>query len=489
MNQRNFCHKLLACFFLFAVVALAPSTLFGWQAISSKTTSNLADKKPNIVLIMVDDLGAADLGCYGSKAIKTPNIDRLAGQGMKFSNAYAGHTVCAPSRCVLMTGLHTGHARIRGNNGSAPIKDTDVTVAELLQKAGYKTGGFGKWGLGTMGTAGAAEKQGFDEFFGYYHQVHAHTYFPPFLVKNGKPYVLKTNAAVAGITKDEILSKKKWNYQRFKRKDPKGTPTKMKTALGTREYTHYVIFDQMKKFINENKDQPFFCYAPWTPPHAKYQIPEDEPAWILYRNKPWSTRAKVHAAFISMLDRHVGEVSKQLEELGIAENTMVIFMSDNGASGRFEGELDSSGNLRGYKRNLYEGGIRTPLIVRWPGNVKPGSTSNINTYSADFFPTFCELAGVSIPKSLPIDGLSILPTLTGKGKQKTHRCLYWQSTIRKKEKEAVRMGDLKFVRNASNKWEVYNLAKDPSESNNVVETHQKELKEVLDWIKENTTPQ
>jgi len=297
-------------------------------------------ERPNIIFIIVDDMGWADLGCYGSRQIHTPNIDQMASDGIRFTQAYSGCTVCAPARSVLMTGLHMGHTSVRGNTGGVPLPDGAVTVADVLKKAGYATGGFGKWGLGDVQTEGVPEKHGFDEFFGYYHQIHAHDYWTEYLWHNSEK-----------------------------------VPMSGEKGSGER-YSHYRIFDRMTEFIRRHKEGPFFCYAPWTPPHGSYQIPESDLAWQMYKDKPWPRNAKVAAAMDTMVDRQVGQLLALLTELEIDENTVVFFCSDNGASERFEGTLDSSGPLRGRKRSMYEGGIRVPLVARWPGKIEPGQVSD-----------------------------------------------------------------------------------------------------------------
>ena len=393
-------------------------------------------EKPNIVFIVVDDMGWADLSCYGGKAIATPRIDRMAAEGLRFTDAYAGCTVCAPSRSVLMTGHHMGHTSVRGNTGGIPLRAEDVTAAQVLEKAGYAVGGFGKWGLGDLDTPGVPEKHGFDRFFGYYHQIHAHHYYPEYLIDTGKRVPLT------------------------------GKP-------GTAErHTHYRIFEQMKAFIRGHKDRPFFCYAPWTPPHASYQIPADDPAWQAVKDKPWPKNAKGHAAFNLLIDRCVGETLDLLEELGLEGKTIVFFCSDNGASNRFQGTLDSSGPLRGFKRSMYEGGIRTPLIARWPGQIKAGTTSALPCSFADMMPTWAELAGAAAHVPKGIDGLSIVPTLLG-GEQKRHEYLYWEwhrynwgkrQFVPSGLMQAVRAGRWKLVRHQGDKpWELYDLSTDVGE--------------------------
>jgi arylsulfatase A-like enzyme len=402
----------------------------------------VSENKPNIIFIMVDDMGWADLGCYGSRYIKTTNIDKMADEGIRFTQAYSGCTVCAPARSVLMTGLHTGHTPVRGNTGGIPIRDEDVTVAEVLKRAGYATGGFGKWGLGDVGTPGVPEKQGFDEFFGYYHQVHAHDYWTEYLWHNSQ--------------KVPMVGEKQ----------------------SSQRYTHYCIFERTMKFIRENKDKPFFCYAPWTPPHGSYQIPESDTAWQMYKDKSWPRDAKVVAAMDTMLDRNVGELLDLLKELNIDERTIVFFCSDNGAAKRFDGLLDSSGPLRGAKRSLYEGGIRVPMIVRWPGSIKAGTVSEHVCYFADVMPTLAELAGALRHMPFDVDGISIVPTLMDQAeKQKRHKLLYWEWHLynwsKRKNKpyglmQAVRMGKWKAVRHKSNvPFELYDLSNDIGEENNL----------------------
>lgn len=422
------------------------------------SAGSAAKKRPNIIFIMVDDLGWADLGCYGSKAISTPNIDRMASEGIRFTDAYSGCMVCAPARSVLMTGFHTGHTSVRSNTGGVPLEDSDITVAEVLKQAGYRCGGFGKWGLGDVRTSGVPEKQGFDVFFGYYHQIHAHDYWTDYLWRNSE--------------KIEMTGEK-----------------------GSAErYTHYRIFEQTMDFIRQNKDRPFFCYAPWTPPHGKFQIPEDEPVWAMYKDKEWPKDAKVAAAMDTMVDRHVGELLGLLKELGIDERTVVFFCSDNGAAFRFEGVLDSSGPLRGRKRDMYEGGIRVPMIVRWPGKIRAGQVSEHVWYFADVMPTLAELAGAG--KYVPggIDGISVVPTLLGRAEeQKKHEYLYWEWHLydwSKRENvpnglmQAVRMGKWKAVRHRSDEaFELYDLEKDVGEENNLAGQHSGVMRKIEAYIK------
>ena len=313
---------------------------------------------PNIILIMVDDLGSADLGCYGSTAIQTPHIDRLAASGVKLTQAYSGNTVCAPARSTLMTGLHSGHTAVRGNTGGIPLPEGTQTMAKIFKAAGYATGGFGKWGLGEIGTEGVPEKQGFDRFFGYYHQIHAHDYYPKYL----------------------------WdNSQKVEMPGEDGS---------TDSYSVYRIFEEMKSFITQNKEQPFFCYAPWTIPHNKYTIPQDDPNWNKYAKKDWTEKRKYYAAMVSLMDEQLGATIALLQELAILNNTLILFCSDNGGDQIFA-EYATNGNLRGFKRDLYEGGIRVPMILSWPGKIPANTEINQAIYFPDVLPTLTEAAELS----------------------------------------------------------------------------------------------
>lgn len=442
------------------LAGLAAASGLAASCAGMETTGKGKKDKPNIIFIMVDDMGWADLGCYGSKEIKTPNIDRMAAEGIRFTQTYSGCTVCAPARSVLMTGMHMGHTSVRANTSGVPLLAKDVTVAEVLKRAGYTCGGFGKWGLGDVRTSGVPEKQGFDEFFGYYHQIHAHDYWTDYLWHSSKK-------------------------------------VEMKGEKGSSErYTHYLIFEKTLEFIRKNKDRPFLCYAPWTPPHGKYQIPEDEPAWGIYKDKDWPREPKVVAAMDTMLDRHVGELLGLLKDLGIDERTIVFFCSDNGAAERFDGVLDSSGPLRGRKRDMYEGGIRVPMIVRWPGRIKAGQVSEHIWYFADVMPTFAELGGACDYMPKGIDGLSVVPTLLGQsGKQKKHECLYWEwhlydwtkrANVPNGLMQAVRMGKWKVVRHRTDEpFELYDLESDIGEQNDLARRHPEIVAKAESYIRKN----
>lgn len=363
-----------------------------------------AVQRPNIVFIMADDLGYGHLGAYGQERIRTPNIDQLATQGMKFTQAYAGESVCAPSRSVLLTGLHNGHTAVRANGRGMYLYDEDVTVAEMLKEAGYTTGGFGKWGLGDHDTPGQPNRQGFDEFFGQLDQVHAHFYYPFWVWHNQEKYALPNNGGEkhSRYVQDEIHSK----------------------ALD---------------FIRRNQDRPFFAYLPYIIPHVELVVPEDSQApyrdqfpkvsindpreGYLSSDHAYAT----YAGMITRLDRQVGEVIALLDELNLTQNTLVVFTSDNGAQGgTWQPLIDffkGNGPLRGQKGQLYEGGIRVPLIARWPGHIEPGSVTAHVCYFPDVMPTLAEVAGVeTLPET---DGISFLPTLLGQGEQKEHSYLFW----------------------------------------------------------------
>ena len=419
---------------------------------------------PNIVFIMADDLGIGHVGCYGQDKIKTPNVDRLAAEGMKFNRFYAGANVCAPSRSTLMTGLHTGHTAVRNNGLNRHLYDTDVTVAEVLKKAGYATGGFGKWGLGREDTPGVATRQGFDVWFGHYSQTHAHFYYPYYLMSNLERYPLPENEG----------------RQRGR-------------------YAQDVIHEHALKFIETHAKagRPFFAYVPTILPHVELTAPED--SWAEYKGR-WKKFARADprpgyigsedalpefAGMVARMDKHVGEIMAALKRLGIDQNTIVFFTSDNGPQPGawrdiFVEFFDGAAGRRGAKGDFYEGGIRVPLIVRWPGRIKPGVVSEHVGYFPDIMPTLAEVAGATsqMPKT---DGLSIVPTLLGKPGRKQHEFLYWEAASANQTltQQAVRWGDWKAVRGrASGDWELYNLRTDGKESNNVFAQHPDVMKRI-----------
>jgi arylsulfatase A-like enzyme len=396
-------------------------------------------EKPNIVLVVLDEWGYCEMSCLGHEHHQTPNIDKMAAEGMRFTQALAGAPVCAPSRSVLMTGQHLGHTTVRTNPGGVPLRADDVTIAQVLKKAGYAAGGFGKWGCGDRGTTGAPELHGFDVFFGYYHQVHAHSYFPNYLARNGEKVPLDGN------TGDFYKGK---------------------------QFSHYLIFEETLKFIRANKDRPFFCYCPWTPPHGVWAIPEDEPSWQKFKDKPWTAGdrtpndAKVYAAMVNMCNRQIGQIMDLLRDLGLDDKTIVFVCGDNGTHRYFGDFFKPNGPFRGQKGDLYEGGLRVPMTARWPGRIRARAVSDHVWYFADVLPTLAELVGVQSPAN--IDGISIVPTLLGEDeagrKQEKHKYLYWEY----QGQVAVRMGEWKAVKPGKNRpFELYDLSKDVGEQNNV----------------------
>ncbi len=410
---------------------------------------------PNIIFIMADDLGYGDLGCYGQELIQTPHIDKLAKEGLRFTQCYAGSTVCAPSRSVLMTGQHTGHTTVRGNfgkggvkglgggSGRVPLNKKDITVAEVLKQVGYVTGMTGKWGLGEPGTTGEPNSQGFDEWFGYLNQRRAHTYYPTFIWRNRERVPLEGNSG------------------------------KEKT-----QYTHDMFTEFALEFVRKYHAKPFFLYMPYCIPHSKYEIPSTEP----YSDRPWKREEKVHAAMVTRMDRDIGSLMALLKELKIDQNTIVFFCSDNGAARRWEGRFDSSGKLRGHKRDMYEGGIRTPMIARWPGRIKAGSESDLVWYFADVLPTLAQLAGATAPTG--IDGVSVAPALLGNQEDLAERFLYWEF-FEGGFKQAVRWGDWKSVvkKPGQGKMELFDLSEDMGETQDVAADHPDIVARINDYLK------
>ena len=444
-------------------------------------TKIVKSSPPNIILIMADDLGYGDVGVYGQSLFPTPNIDRLAKGGIRFLQHYSGSTVCAPSRSALMTGQHSGHTFIRGNlekgftldnEGQYPLAAEELTIAEVLKEANYRTGAFGKWGLGYPGSEGDPNFQGFDQFYGYKCQRVAHNYYPTHLWNNQKKEKLRGND---GAT--------------------------------TETYAPELIHQKALSFLEENKESPFFMFYPSVIPHAELVAPVEymtryrglflpEKKFIRkkggYNVGRYNPQEESHAAFaamINVLDDQVGEIIDKIHELGIAENTLILFTSDNGP--HLEGGADpdyfnSNGPLRGYKRDLYEGGIRVPMIAYWPSKIQPGSTTDHPSAFWDFFPTAIEIAGLN-KNWADIDGISFLPTLTGK-EQKAHPYLYWEF-LKKGGRQAVRMDQWKAVRlNMSNNpnapIELYRLTDDISEENNIAEQYP-EMVKIMDSLMSN----
>ena len=427
--------------------------------------------RPNIIFILADDLGYGDVGCYGQKKIATPNIDKLATMGVKFTQFYAGSTVCAPSRCSFLTGMHTGHAVIRGNvtlkpEGQFPLPDSVVTIAMLLKKAGYTTAAFGKWSLGFITTPGDPQKKGFDEFYGYNCQTLAHNYYPDHLWHN------HDRIDLAGNLKNDSV------------------------------YSADLIHQQAMKFLKAKHDQPFFLYLPFTLPHADVIVPHDE-VYDYYVKKfgeqPQKTAGKEnahfdpypHAAFaamVSRLDKFVGEIISAVKEKGIEKNTLIIFTSDNGPHKEGGGDpefFNSNGGLKGIKRDLYEGGIRVPFIAYQPGVTKPGTVNEMPGAFWDLYPTFLQIANVS--SIIQTDGISLLPSLKGQ-KQQQHSYLYWE-LHESGGKQALRLGNWKGVklnvsRNENAAIELYNLKTDPRETNNIASKNPKIVQQIETLMKQ-----
>jgi arylsulfatase A len=431
--------------------------------------------QPNIIFIMADDLGYGDLGSYGQENIRTPNLDRMADEGMRFLQHYSGSTVCAPSRASLMTGLHTGHAPVRGNReimpvGQYPLQYGTVTIPKLLREAGYVTGAFGKWGLGYPGSEGQPSVQGFDRFFGLMCQRRSHFFYPEFLYDDVRGEEVQCVTLEGNRVEDASTE----NFQR-----PGSGP-----PITRASYSQDVIHEQALSFIKENSGRPFFLYYPTQIPHASLTVPEETMAMYLDENSEsifdedtshsygaYTYQPKPRAAYAAMvthLDKHVGELIDLLTEKGIAENTLVIFTSDNGSyteGGYHYSMHNSNAPLRGGKRDLYEGGIRVPMIAWWPGVIEPGSTSDHISYFPDVLPTLAELAGAYEPPG--IDGISMVPALLENEDQPEHEYLYWEFH-EQGGKQAVRKGKWKAVRlgvrsNPENPVELYDLGNDISE--------------------------
>jgi len=429
MNRRKLLTILFICLVVFLLGVL----------VSGKFTP--AGSRPNIIFILADDLGYGDLGCYGQSLIKTPNIDRLASEGLRFTQAYAGGPVCTPSRSVLMTGLHNGHTPARDNipHYHTYLQDADVTIAEVLKQAGYRCGGIGKWSLGDAGTVGRATNQGFDTWFGYLNQDHAHYYYTEYLDDNEGRLELSGN------------------------------------TISREFYSHDLMTERALQFIRESRNEPFFLYAAFTLPHFSareedqdgFAVPTTDP----YSFEGWDEQSKKYAAMVFMLDRDVGRIVELVDELNLTKKTVIIFTSDNGGHSTVWERLDTNGPLRGYKRNLTEGGIRVPFIVRWPGRVPSGNSSDEIIAFQDMMPSLAELAGVDIPKD--IDGISVVNAFMGGTIEIPHEYLYWDyGHCRDRYDQAVRLGDWKGIREGrENEIQLYNLIRDIGEETDVADLY------------------
>lgn len=429
--------------------------------------------QPNIIYIMADDLGYGDLGSYGQSVIQTPHLDRLAAEGLRFTDHYAGHTVCRPSRLVLWTGKHVGHTGLMGNRPRSLTAD-EPTVAGLLQRAGYATGGVGKWALGNVDTPeeidnpGHPNRHGFDTWFGYMNQGNAHNYYPKFLWENDQRVELPGNELDPAPEGRGRVSSKRTTY------------------------SHDLLTDAALRFIERNQDRPFLLHVHWTIPHANNERGRmtgdgmEVPDYGIYADRDWPTPEKGFAAMVSRMDADVGRLLRRLEELNLDEKTLVIFTSDNGPhneGGHDHGFFDSNGPLRGFKRSMHDGGIRVPLIARWPGTVAAGEITNHVSAFYDFLPTACELAGVKPPDD--IDGISYAPTLLGEPDQRAHEYLYFASE-EGETSVGIRYGNWKLVRypsDDSSPWRLYDLADDLGEQHDLAGERRDVVREIVALLK------
>ncbi|MEN8152668.1 MAG: arylsulfatase [Acidobacteriota bacterium] len=487
--------------------------LAGAGLINKKGFGKKIDTRPNIVYILADDLGYGDLGVYGQKIIQTPNIDKLAKNGIIFSDHYSGSPVCAPSRCVLLTGLHSGHAYIRGNDewgergdvwnfkkasenenleGQRPLHKNSVTIGKLLQKKGYKTACIGKWGLGPGYSEGSPNKQGFDLFFGYNCQRQAHTYYPKHLWKNRKKIKLNNKLVIPGT--------------RLKKgSDPYDPDSYSDYTLN--DYAPDLMGREALKFIEENKKNPFFLYYASPLPHLPLQAPKeyvDKYRKIIGEEEPYTKKSyfpcryprATYAAMINYLDDEVGKIVRKLKDTDQYDNTLIIFSSDNGPTytGGADTEFFKSGGVFGesYGRGkgfTHEGGIRVPMIASWPGKIKPGTQTDHVSAFYDILPTLCELSAAKTPEK--IDGISFLPALLEKGIQKKHKFLYWEFPSYNGQ-QAVRMGKWKGLRKnifkGNLKIQLFDLSRDPSELNDVSKEYPEIVKEITDIMKKEHNP-
>ncbi|MDB4692903.1 arylsulfatase [Akkermansiaceae bacterium] len=457
-------------------------------------------QRPNIVFILADDLGYGEVGCYGQEKIKTPHLDQLARDGMRFTRHYTGAAVCAPARCTLLTGKHLGNAEIRSNGdskngrpfpGQWPISDEAVTIAEALKTVGYTTGGFGKWGLGPTDSTGSPMTQGFDRFYGYNCQRNAHSFYPPFL---------DDDLSIDPINKNPVPGHAR---------QPKGEV--LADTYRADVYAPDRILEEALEFLDDNKEKPFFLYLPFVEPHVSMHPPE---AWIEKYPKEWDDKngpyrgqngyiphprpRAGYAAMISDLDEHIGSVLARLKQHGLDDNTIVIFTSDNGPThpsrdpkfhvGGVDAKFfNSSAGLRNWKGSLYEGGIRVPTIVRWPGHTKAESVTDAPSYFPDWFPTLCTIAGAEKPDGL--DGTDLTPALKGKKFERT-KPMVWefhgyglQLAVTDFPWKAIRQQ----VKKGKSDWELYNLKDDPNEKNDLAKAHPETLKRLAEVSKNDRT--
>ncbi|MCH2149894.1 MAG: arylsulfatase [Phycisphaerales bacterium] len=453
------------------------------------------DRPPNIILIMADDLGWNEVGAYGQDKIRTPHMDQLAREGMRFTDHYSGSTVCAPSRCVLMTGKHTGHAVVRANwenggwgedepEGQYPLPDEQITIAEVLKEKGYATGCFGKWGLGGPDTEGHPNNQGFDQFVGYLCQRRAHNFYPTHIWKNDEK--LEFDAP--------------YHNGHEKITEPLATEDEYQQRWSQGTYACDVMRDAAVEFINDHADEPFFLYYPSLIPHVAIQVPQEETEaypreWDpepYLGQKGYLPHARPNAAYagmISRLDREIGQLLDALEQQGLTDNTLVIVTSDNGttwAGGVDAAFFDSTGPWRGLKGSFYEGGIRVPMIARWPGRIEAGTTSDVPSSFQDHMPTLCAAAGADEPAGH--DGRNLLPVLSGERKTVDREHLYWEHVA----KQAVRKGRWKALRLRLKQGDdtivLYDLENDPGEQTNVAKDNPEVVADMIRIMNEEHVP-
>jgi arylsulfatase A-like enzyme len=460
-------------------LALALSVIAATVPAAAQPATNPppAPRRPNIILILADDLGYGDLSCYGQKKFATPNLDKLASEGIRFTDFYAGSTVCSPSRATLMTGQHTGHAGIRGNAAGISLQPGEPTLASVLKNSGYRTCLLGKWGLmNDENQPGLPERMGFGEVLAYLSNTEAHDYYAEWLWRYDPPNVLRTNAFAGRVHFMQNAGAGKGLYLPDQFTD---------SALNFMKYAKPEYYSGYR---------PFFLFLSYPTPHANneegrrtgngMQVPTDAP----YSNEPWPAPEKNKAAMIARLDGDIGKIVARLKELKIDESTLILFTSDNGP--HKEGGVDpkfhqSSGPFRGHKRDLTEGGIRVPLIARWPERIKPGQVTDFVSANWDLLPTFAEIARTEAPKN--IDGISLLPLLTGREQTNRHDYLYWEFHERGFQ-QAVRAGEWKGIRpQADEKLELYNLKTDPGEKENVAEKNPEVVAKLEKYLKEART--
>lgn len=451
-------------------------------AYNNPASPEYGNNLPNIIVIISDDLGYGDIGCYGQEKIKTPNIDRLASEGLRFTQAYAGSAVCAPSRSTLMEGKHTGHARVRGNyynDYRESLQPGDYTIPMMLKEAGYATGLFGKWGLGLHDQYGIPRKMGYDQFFGYLNQGHAHNYYPEFLWENETKFFFPENGCHhKGI---EIYKGEQY-YDENGVCHPLCIDDPSKASYSLDVYSARAL-----EFIRQNRAKPFFLTLAYTPPHEAFIVPE----LGIYNKKEWPLNHKIYAAMISRMDTKVGKLLDLLEELDIDENTMILFTSDNGnipgnaAPGEqaFSQFFNNLSPTRGGKGNILNGAFHVPALIRWPKVISPGQVSDQVWAFWDLMPTIADMTGIKAPNNT--DGISIYPLLRGEQPaQKSHRFLYWEY----QGEQAVRMGNWYGVKDRKGKLVLFDLQKDPGQHNDVSKQQPEIAKEIIQIMKTQHVP-